>query len=75
MRSWVNGLLDKQIIVSQGKKKGTCYLLNPELFAQAKLDIKPSLRTFEPSKVEALIVEDLKYNGVSKMADINSRVP
>lgn len=75
MRSWVNGLLDKQIIISQGKKKGTSYLLNPELFAQAKLDITPSLKTLEPYKVEALIVEDLKYNGESKMADINSRVP
>lgn len=75
MRSWVNGLLDKQIIISQGKKKGTSYLLNPELFAQAKLDITPSLKTLEPYKVEALIVEDLKYNGESKMADINLRIP
>lgn len=75
MRSWVNGLLDKQIIISQGKKKGTSYLLNPELFAQAKLDITPSLKTLEPYKVEALIAEDLKYNGESKMADINMRIP
>lgn len=75
MRSWVNGLLDKKIIITQGKRKGTSYLLNPELFAQAKLDITPSLKTIEPYKVEALIVEDLKYNGESKMVDINSRLP
>ena len=65
----------KKIIITQGKRKGTSYLLNPELFAQAKLDIKPSLKTLEPYKVEAFIVEDLKYNGESKMADINYRLP
>ena len=59
MRSWIGTLVDKGIIASQGIKKGTEYLLNPELFKQAKLDIAPSLKTLEPYKLEALIVEDL----------------
>ncbi|TQD38521.1 ATP-binding protein [Haloflavibacter putidus] len=75
MRSWVNGLLSNKIIITQGKRKGTSYLLNPDLFAQAKLDITPSLKTLEPHKIEALIVEDLRYNGESKMSEIRSRIP
>lgn len=74
MRSWIGTLVDKKILVSQGIKKGTEYLLNPELFKQAKLDITPSLRTIEPYKLEALILEDLKYNGRSKLSDIQKRI-
>ncbi|WP_299050188.1 ATP-binding protein [uncultured Polaribacter sp.] len=75
MRTWVTGLVNNNIIITQGIKKGTEYLLNPELFAQAKLDIIPSLKTLEPYKLEALIIEDLKYNGESKLSDIKSRIP
>ncbi len=75
MRSWIGTLADKGILASQGIKKGTEYLLNPELFAQAKLDIMPSLKTLEPYKLRALIVEDLKYNGKSKLSDIQKRMP
>lgn len=74
LRSWVGTLIDKGILVTQGIKKGTEYLLNPELFAHAKLDLKPSLKTIEPYKLEALIIEDLKYNGKSKMIDIQKRL-
>jgi ATP-dependent DNA helicase RecG len=48
--------------------------LNPELFSQAKLDITPSLKTIEPYKLEALIIEDLKYNGRSKLSEIQERM-
>jgi ATP-dependent DNA helicase RecG len=74
MRSWIGSLIVKGIIVSQGIKKGTEYLLNPSLFAQAKLDIIPSLKTIEPYKLEALVIEDLKYNGKSKISEIQSRM-
>ncbi|MCG6188037.1 ATP-binding protein [Maribellus maritimus] len=74
MRSWIGSLIDNGIMVSQGIKKGTEYLLNPALFAQAKLDITPSLRTLEPYKIEALIIEDLKYNGKSKLSEIQERL-
>jgi len=74
MRSWIGTLIEKKILISQGIKKGTEYLLNPSLFAQAKLDIKPSLKTLEPYKLEALIIEDLKYNGMSKLSEIKNRL-
>lgn len=74
MRSWIGSLVNKGIITTQGIKKGTEYVLNPLLFKHAKLDIAPSLKTLEPYKLEALIIEDLKYNGKSKMRDIKKRL-
>jgi ATP-dependent DNA helicase RecG len=56
------------------KEAITLYLNNPDLFAQAKLNLTPSLRTIEPHMLEALIMEDLKYNGKSKMAEIQKRL-
>lgn len=73
-RTWLGTLLEKEIIVTYGEKKGTQYLLNPKLFEQAKLDITPSLKTMEPYILEALIKEDLKYNGVSSMSEIKRRI-
>lgn len=39
-----------------------------------KLDITPSLITMEPYMLEALIKEDLKYNGTSSMSNIKKRL-
>ena len=74
MSSWIGTLTNKKILITRGIRKGTEYLLNPALFSQAELDITPSLKTIEPYKLEALITEDLKYNGRSKIADIQNRL-
>jgi len=74
MKYWLGSLLDKNILISRGAKKGTEYLLNPDLFSQAKLNLTPSLKTIEPYKLEALIFEDIKHNGESKMVDIQRRL-
>lgn len=74
LKFWLGSLLDKNILISRGVKKGTEYLLNPDLFSQAKLNLTPSLKTIEPHKLEALILEDLKYNGKSGMAAIKERL-
>mgnify|MGYP006189099013 CR=1 FL=1 len=73
-RSWIGSLLENGILITHGEKKGTQYLLNPKLFAQAKIDVIPSLKTMEPYKLEALITEDLKYNGRSSLSHIKKRL-
>ena len=73
-RAWLGTLLEKEILVTHGKKKGTQYLLNPKLFGQANLNIVPSLKTMTPYELEALIKEDLKYNGQSTMSEIQERL-
>lgn len=74
LKYWLCTLLDKNILISRGAKKGTEYLLNPDLFSQAKLNLTPSLKTIEPHKLKALILEDLKYNGKSSMKAIQQRL-
>lgn len=74
LKYWIGKLHDKNIIISRGARKATEFLLNPELFSQAKLNLTPSLKTIEPYKLEALIIEDVKHNGKSKMKDIQSRL-
>lgn len=74
LKYWLGSLMEKKILISRGAKKGTEYLLNPELFAHAKLNLSPSLKTIEPYKLKALILEDLKYNGKSSMKAIQQRL-
>ncbi len=74
LKYWLGSLLEKKILISRGLKKGTEYLLNPELFSQAKLNLIPSLKTIEPHKLKALILEDLRYNGKSTMKAIQQRL-
>lgn len=73
-RVWIGTLLDKDILITHGERKGTQYLLNPKLFEQAKLDIEPSLKTMEPYMLEALIKEDLKYNPNSSISEMKKRL-
>jgi ATP-dependent DNA helicase RecG len=73
LKHWLGSLLDKKILIARGVKKGTEYLLNPDLFSKAKLNLSPSLKTIEPHKLEALIIEDLRYNGKSSMIAIKER--
>lgn len=73
--SWIGSLVDNEILITRGEKKAREFLLNPELFSQAKLGIKPTLKTLEPYKLELLILEDLKHNGKSKLSDVQKRLP
>ena len=57
-----------------GIKKGTEYLLNPALFAQSKLNIKPSLKTIDKEQLKQLIIEFLKYNGERSKQEINEHI-
>jgi len=72
LRYWLGTLLEKKILVMRGAKKGSEYLLNPELFSKAKLGLTPSLRTIEDYKLEALIAEYLRHNGASRMSDMQA---
>ncbi|WP_284651642.1 ATP-binding protein [Flavobacterium terrisoli] len=73
--SWIGTLVEREILITRGEKKAREFLLNPELFSQAKLGIKPSLKTLEPYKLELLIMEDLRHNGRCKLSDIQKRLP
>lgn len=75
LRSYVSKLLDKAILIPRGVKKGTEYLINPKLISSSKINIKPSLKTMEPHRLKALIVEDLERYPKSTIAEIAKRLP
>ncbi len=74
LSSWIGSLLEKNILTSRGIKKGTEYLLNPALFAQSKLNIKPSLKTIDKEQLKHLIIEYLKYNGERSKQEIHQHI-
>lgn len=74
LSSWLGSLLEKNILMSRGIKKGTEYLLNPALFSQSKLNIKPSLKTIDKEQLKHLIIEYLKYNGERSKQEIHQHI-
>ncbi|MFR9525808.1 MAG: ATP-binding protein [Rikenellaceae bacterium] len=74
-RSWIGTLITKGIIITRGVKKGVDYMINPEMLSASKLNIKPTLKTIEPHRLEALVYEDVKLNGASSVTEISSRIP
>jgi len=74
LRSWYARLRDMQIIKTQGEKKGTAFIINPKLLSDAKLNIKPTLKTIEPYVLEELIKTDLRNYPNSTIGDIESRL-
>lgn len=75
LRRWVSPLVNKGILITQGKTKGLCYLVNPEILKSIKHNMKPSLKTLEPHALKALIYEDLKIHPNSKTVEILARLP
>lgn len=73
LRNYVTRLLEQGIIISRGLKKGTEYLINPQLIANAKLNIKASLKVIEPHRLKALIVEELRLRPDSSIENIHKQ--
>lgn len=76
LRSYINGLVKKELILSKGVNKGTYYIINPLLIKNAKADkIPTTLKTVEPDVLQSLILHDLEKHPNSKMREIASRLP
>ena len=74
LRSFVTQLLNQDILISRGVKKGTEYLINPKLISSAKINIKPSLKTIEQPRLKALIEETLHRSENLSMAEIHAKM-
>jgi ATP-dependent DNA helicase RecG len=55
-------------------KKGTEYMINPKLIANARINIKPSLVTIEAHRLRALIEEDLTIHPESTMVEVQKHL-
>ncbi|MFA5454415.1 MAG: ATP-binding protein [Sulfurimonas sp.] len=74
LRNWVDNLVNKNILLTEGKTKGLMYMVNSKILSSAEHDLKPSLKTMEEPHLRALIIEDLKLHPRSKISEIHKRV-
>lgn len=76
LRSYVNVLVKKGLVLQKGIHKGSYYVINPLLIKNAKADkIPTTLKTVEPDVLESLILHDLEKHPNSKLAEVASRLP
>lgn len=73
LRTYVSRLLEQGLVINRGLKKGTEYLINPQLIANAKLNVKASLKVIEQHRLKALIIEELRLRPESSIDDIHKR--
>ena len=59
-RGWLDRMTNNNLILSQGKTRGTEYYINPEIIRSVNFNKTPSLKTIEPHRLRELIFEDLK---------------
>ena len=74
LRSYITKLLEAKILITYGSGKGTAYLANPAFLRQANLNLRPTLKTLEPHVLQALIIQDIKQNGLSATKEIHQRL-
>jgi ATP-dependent DNA helicase RecG len=74
LRNWIDNLVDKKILTTEGKTKGLMYMINPKILSSVEHDLKPSLKTMEEPHLKALIKEDLKLHPKSKISEIHTRI-
>jgi ATP-dependent DNA helicase RecG len=74
LRSYTANLVKMGIVITQGVKKGNAFLVNPKVIVNSKTNLKTSLKTIEPHRLQALIEEDLRLHPNSKSTEIQSRL-
>lgn len=76
LRSYVNALIKKGLVLQKGVHKGSYYIINPVLIKNAKADkIPTTLKTVDPDVLESLILHDLEKHPSSKISEISDRLP
>lgn len=75
LRSYIGNLLKDELILKDGRGKGTFYKINPKLISNSKVNKKTTLKTIEPYRLKALIQEDLRQHPMSMMEEIAHRLP
>jgi ATP-dependent DNA helicase RecG len=75
LRTYTARLMEQGLLVQQGHKKGTRYLISPELVHAAKANVKPTLKTMEDHRLRALVEEDLLRHPRSQFGEVHARLP
>lgn len=75
LRPYVESLIANNIILHKGSGRGTKYEINPEFVSSTKMQFPTTLKTIEPYRLKALILEDLKYHSNSLLSEMATRLP
>jgi ATP-dependent DNA helicase RecG len=75
LNSYTSELLKKGIIGERGVGKGSSFFVNPKIISNSKANLKTSLKTIEPYRLKALIIEDLRFHPNSRISEIATRLP
>lgn len=75
LRSYVDILCTKNVVLTRGRGKGTRYYVNPKIFSNSKANIQTTLKTIEPYRLKELILQDLKYYPKSLISEMSVRLP
>ena len=75
LRSYVEILCTKNIVMTRGRGKGTKYYVNPDIISNSKANIRTTLKTIEPYRLRELIKQDLKYHPKSLVSEMGERLP
>ena len=75
LSSYVGRLVDDGIVDYIGRGKGTRYFISPLVVANSRSNVKTSLKTIEPYRLRALIMEDLRFHPDSLWSEIAERLP
>lgn len=75
LRNYIGNLLKDEIVLKDGRGKGTYYKINPKLISNAKVNKRTTLKTIEPYRLKALILEDLKNHPMSMIDEMAYRLP
>lgn len=73
-RNWLTTLIKEEIIKSKGKTSNTKYFINPTITSDYTKLSKTSLKTIEPHRLKALILEDIQKYPLSSRQDIHKRI-
>ena len=75
LRSYVDILCSKNVVLTRGRGKGTKYYVNPEIISNSRANIRTTLKTIEPYRLKELIRQDLNFHPKSLVSEMSVRLP
>lgn len=74
LKSWFGRLMELGVVQASGRTSARRYFVPPDLLRGTRLDLKTTLVRVSPTRLRALIQEDLLRYPDSSSADVNRRI-
>lgn len=74
LQPWIGRLGALELVLAQGRTKGTTYKINPDVLREQNFRGRTSLKGIERHRLREMIAQDLGIYGKSKRGDIHTRI-